>query len=208
MTPEEFFARFDHLIEKTDGCWLWHGQRKPLGYGYVDLYEEGDGTRRRIYAHRTAAGTPKGKVTRHLCHNPPCVRPDHLVPGTQAENGQDTSLAGRTTAVIPPHLVVPLRVCSAAGVSTSFIASMAGCTEGAIRRLVRGETFASFGGPICTDRDHGAGHRNARLTDDAVRSIRRRAAAGEPQVSIARSLNVTPQAINQIVRGKAWRHVA
>jgi len=40
----------------------------------------------------------KGQVVRHMCHNPSCVNPDHLVLGTQADNIQDMVDAGRQTS--------------------------------------------------------------------------------------------------------------
>ena len=38
---------------------------------------------------------PEGLVIRHLCHNPLCVNPHHLTPGTQTQNVQDMIRAGR-----------------------------------------------------------------------------------------------------------------
>lgn len=38
---------------------------------------------------------PTGKILRHTCDTPACVRPDHLIPGTQAENSQDMKSRGR-----------------------------------------------------------------------------------------------------------------
>lgn len=53
----------------------------------------------------------------------------------------------------------------------------------------------------------GARHVNARLTDDDVRDIRARAAAGESKASISRSYPVTRQTVSDIVAGKMWRSV-
>lgn len=38
---------------------------------------------------------PAGKVVRHRCDNPKCVRPDHLLVGTQADNLADMRERGR-----------------------------------------------------------------------------------------------------------------
>jgi len=35
--------------------------------------------------------------TRHTCDNPSCVNPNHLVPGTAAENAEDKRVRGRST---------------------------------------------------------------------------------------------------------------
>jgi hypothetical protein len=47
----------------------------------------------------------------------------------------------------------------------------------------------------------------AKLTDDRVREIRRRAADGEKTSAIARSMGVWPITVRRVVRGSHWRHV-
>ena len=37
---------------------------------------------------------PKGKVIRHLCHNPECINIEHLAIGTQKDNARDGIDAG------------------------------------------------------------------------------------------------------------------
>jgi len=46
-----------------------------------------------LYHHEAA---PAGLVVRHTCDNPPCVAPDHLLLGTQADNVQDRVDRDRT----------------------------------------------------------------------------------------------------------------
>ena len=53
----------------------------------------------------------------------------------------------------------------------------------------------------------GEGHSRAKLTEEQVVAVRRRAAAGETQVSIARAFGVESSTVGQIVLGIAWRHV-
>lgn len=49
---------------------------------------------------------------------------------------------------------------------------------------------------------------NAKLTGEMVRTIRRRLAEGESQLSLARELDVSPGTIGNIRRGITWRHLA
>lgn len=78
-------------------CILHAGSRNSNGYGLV--YEHG----RCILAHRKAwqdangVEIQPGQVVRHSCDNPPCVNPDHLSIGTQADNMRDMWARGRAT---------------------------------------------------------------------------------------------------------------
>lgn len=53
----------------------------------------------------------------------------------------------------------------------------------------------------------GEAHHEAKLTEEQVREIRRRAAAGETRRAIARSLGVSRWCITLIVNRRTWKHV-
>lgn len=95
VAKERFMAK---VRIHDSGCWIWVGARNSLGYGRA-----WDGSKERK-AHRLSyelhcGPIPDGKVICHKCDNPPCVNPDHLFPGTQAENTADMFAKGR--GVIP-----------------------------------------------------------------------------------------------------------
>jgi hypothetical protein len=56
-------------------------------------------------------------------------------------------------------------------------------------------------------RPRGTNHPKAKFTDDQVREIRRRSAAGESQRQLARAYSVGKNTIQCIVEGVTWRHV-
>lgn len=78
----------------VSNCIPYEGTRNAKGYGVLPtpVY----GTR---LAHRAALaellGRPVEGVTRHECDNPPCINPEHLSEGSQAENVNDACERGR-----------------------------------------------------------------------------------------------------------------
>lgn len=90
-----FEERFWAKVRKTRTCWLWMGYRNRKGYGVI-----GGPNGKHILARRASyeihfRAIPTGKYICHHCDNPPCVRPDHLWPGTNSENILDASRKGR-----------------------------------------------------------------------------------------------------------------
>lgn len=87
-----------HVIKSADsnGCWTWDGAKhQPFGYGMF-----GTTRRKTVGAHRFSyevhfGPIPEGLQVCHRCDNPPCVRPDHLFLGTQADNIHDMIRKGR-----------------------------------------------------------------------------------------------------------------
>jgi HNH endonuclease len=82
------------------GCWEWNGNRHRNGYGMFDAKNLGyvhAKAHRVVYEHRVGP-IPDGLELRHTCDNPPCVNPEHLLPGTHAENMADMVERGRHAA--------------------------------------------------------------------------------------------------------------
>lgn len=82
---------FDSRVEKTDGCWIWKGTTNGYGYGIILMPGEIQVRAHRFSFERSIGPIPTGMVVRHTCDNPPCVRPEHLILGTKADNNRDTA---------------------------------------------------------------------------------------------------------------------
>lgn len=89
---------FDRLVDSSGGewaCWPWTGRRTREGYGMTRVRHDGLGVA--AQSHRVAYYKVtgfwhwgrSGYVIRHLCHNPVCCNPHHLLVGTRGENAWD-----------------------------------------------------------------------------------------------------------------------
>lgn len=95
-----FEERFWTKVRKNDGdqCWEWLAGRDKDGYGMFSIGPRA--IARSHGAHRVSwmleFGMPPSKFqVLHTCDNPPCVRPDHLFLGTNADNIRDMVAKGR-----------------------------------------------------------------------------------------------------------------
>jgi hypothetical protein len=93
--------RFWKFVEKSDGCWLWTGQRTPEGYGRFVVgrtpKQKGfnKGAHRFSWEMEYGGPIPVGIYVCHGCDQPSCVRPSHLFLGTATENMRDMARKGR-----------------------------------------------------------------------------------------------------------------
>lgn len=75
-----------------------------------------------------------GKILRHLCGKHACVRPDHLVVGTQKENAEDARKAG-TRGKLSPESRAEIRELIVAGWVQRKIAARYGVSPSIITRI-------------------------------------------------------------------------
>jgi hypothetical protein len=93
--------RLDHVgvrINRDTECWEWAGHRNALGYGLLTSTSLGLSharVHRLVYELWHDVSLDEKEIIRHRCDNPPCVNPDHLRKGTQADNVQDMVERGR-----------------------------------------------------------------------------------------------------------------
>lgn len=102
-----FWRKVDRSSE-PNGCWVWNGGRDAQGYGVFSRTRVGE-PRVAMRAHRMAyiltngEPSPDAPLVRHRCDNPPCVRPDHLEPGTAGDNARDIVVRGRHWTATRPE---------------------------------------------------------------------------------------------------------
>lgn len=87
---ERLWAR----VDKSGDCWIWTGGTSDHGYGAI--WNNG----KVASAHRVAfelenGPIPDGLFIDHICHNPPCVNPQHLRLATNKQNMENRSGADK-----------------------------------------------------------------------------------------------------------------
>lgn len=194
---DRFWSKVDRHgpVLRTDlgPCWIWLSTVSKMrgGYGLFKLISG-----RQIRAHRQSYALAVGPIPErsfvcHRCDNPICVRPDHLFVGDASENAKDRdtkergAVGDRAGRVKHPELYR-----SMAGVSKPWLAGDAHWTRQRPHDVVRGERISW-----------------ARLTEDQVRTIRVRCAAGESQERVASDFGVRQTSVSSIVRRRSWKHV-
>ncbi len=137
-----------------DGCWEWTGNKsRSFGYGSFAYA----GTTKA--AHRVSWEMHNGPIqvnseirilVCHKCDNPPCVRPDHLFLGTDADNNKDNMLKGRCRPRVGSSQwktrhteaeVIEMRRLFSEGVSKRSIADRFGLTMSHLGFILRRKTW-------------------------------------------------------------------
>ena len=94
MTPcdkERFWAKVN--VGAENECWEWKDKLNSDGYGQLSV--GGRENQKKLTAHRVAKTLSEGKelpddkILMHMCDNPPCCNPNHLVLATHQENMDD-----------------------------------------------------------------------------------------------------------------------
>lgn len=71
------------------GCVEWCGHVNTSGYGQIKWMGRYQLVHRLAYEDDKDYNLKDGQVVRHMCDNPKCINPGHLVIGSQLENMRD-----------------------------------------------------------------------------------------------------------------------
>ncbi len=125
-------------------CWPWIGGKHTDGYGVLRYKGKKYKAHRLLYIHLNGE-LPFNIVVRHICDNPACCNPLHLLPGTQADNIRDMHERNRARKGISPYKIPREKVkkileLTSNGMSISKASRVVGCSVAAAYRYVKGIT--------------------------------------------------------------------
>lgn len=137
LTQARFWNKVNVIPESnSSACWEWTGATISNGYGVASI---GNGDT--MLAHRYAASLNRditNKTVMHICDNKICVRPDHLVVGTQSDNMRDMLLKGRNNRKLT---IAQVRDIKSKELSRRDYALKYSITVGYIGEIQRGQSW-------------------------------------------------------------------
>lgn len=159
VSPSEsaFWAKV--RIGGPNECWEWTGARNVRGYGNVRINKKYEKAHRLAweFAH---SHIPDGLWVCHICDNPPCCNPAHLMLGTPRANFVDMVLKRRAklrdnkavgernanAKLSAPDVIEIRRSYSMAEANQRQLAERYGVTPTVISSIVRGRTWRHVNG--------------------------------------------------------------
>lgn len=145
---ERFKEIFSELSTNENGCILWNRSEDSKGYG-VYRVQLLSGSYYKLRAHKLSylvfnGSIQEGLVVRHICDNPHCCNPKHLILGTVQQNNQD-SLDRKTRfnkAKFSEKEILEIRKLKAEGLSFKKLAVKFNTSISSIQGIVNKTTYS------------------------------------------------------------------
>ena len=91
---DAFWSKVDRYKEYE--CWPWNASKNRDGYGQFWIGDTFTPSHRYAWEVSRKCKVPDGKIIMHLCDNPPCCNPNHLICGDALKNAHDKIAKGHT----------------------------------------------------------------------------------------------------------------
>jgi hypothetical protein len=131
------------------GCWILPGRQDKDGYTKVSDAGKWYQTHRYAYMRIVDPELSPDVILRHTCDNPPCWNPEHMLPGTHADNTLDKVTKERhhwgektPTSKLTEEDVREIRSRRASGETYQKLGESFGVSERTIRMVVHRVTWA------------------------------------------------------------------
>lgn len=203
-------TRFESCFHKNsdDECWPWISYFDGRGYGMFRIGKQ------QFRAHRISyeiyqGKIPGGKLVRHKCDNKSCVNPNHLEPGTDADNSHDMVLRNRSTkgeinpmSKITENDVRDIVKLRASGMTQKEVGNIFGVTRANVSCIDRGISWAQTSGMTKQ-----TSKQTIRATKELAREIYEYRLCNKMSLSkLAQKFNLSKAIIHAILSKKTWRN--
>lgn len=208
-------VRFWKQVKKTDGCWIWAGCVDKNGYGIFRGEVAGEKFNR---AHRFSYALHTGDLLKgmhacHTCDNPRCVNPDHLWPGTNADNMRDKVKKGRNRvpvgenhgrANLTEDQVRTILIDARPYAQIAADYGVAPSTIGSIKQRVSWKNIEANAVKAPRIGMRGEMAKGSKLTAEIVLAIR---SSDESGKELSAKYGVSQQTITDIRKRRSWNHI-
>lgn len=93
---EANIARLTSKIPDSNGCILWLGTPSRYGYARTEWFKKEILIHRYICEKKIGRKLLPGEIAMHSCDVRMCINPNHIEPGSHAQNQADKALRGRS----------------------------------------------------------------------------------------------------------------
>ncbi len=93
----DIFNRLISRVEVIDDCWIWQGYVTSDGYGLIGVNGKLKSTHRAMAECLLKVELGDMQIC-HICDNPSCINPSHLLIGDRAYNMNDMAMKGRSAS--------------------------------------------------------------------------------------------------------------
>jgi len=190
-----------------DPCMFWKGAKNNKGYGVLRRKGENFLVHRLSFVVLGGNKLKPGKEITHICNNPSCINPRHLIQDSHKKNMQYMFQQNRRKSAVGERVgcskltaekVLEIRILRKAGWSFNRLVKKFGVSRSTIRAVCSGKTWKHVEGSITAPKPR------IKKTREQVMDIRVRLRNGEGPSVLADEYGMTTTSICYIGSGKLY----
>lgn len=191
--PKDFISKMS-IIDKYTNCWNWKQVNKNRAQGayyyWMKLYKFNRPYQLSYFIYKGNYDKSYLCIS-HICHNPACVNPDHLIAETQKENCNRRYENPKDRAYIPPYEFSLVE--NATNFTLSQLMNKTGIKTKKLKKIIKIKNLKTSKG--------------IKLTENQVKEILKLREEGNKLSYIAALFNITDSMVCRICRGNRRKNI-